>query len=637
MKIFLIKIFIIFFSISLTVSFAQTNQNIQDSVYAKNFLMTNLFSDVNLANLNSVANYNSSFGKFSLSLGNYYMSNVSKLDQNFFRDYNNFRFLINYNVKKNFAAGIGFQNKFLTDDKNIETNRNNSSYYFTNLDLKFNDNVIVNSKLGFKTEDQIGEFNTGFSGLLTGTADNYLYKDYMSSGRLILFYENLNSKKNHNYELNAEIYKRFTKEADNTGKIRYYNQRNDFYFPATASVINQYNVKNNIEKRTEDYFYAGDYLNYSFTENLLFSLEGSYAKREITKEFKYRSSSSNILFENVYDTKILEDNLELSGMFNYNIRKLNSRLRFMYNERSENHSLINISGLSQSQISELEKAEKNKNNNGRRTSITLGLLYLLSNTHSFGFDGSSSMLRYDTDFDLNYDDRDEAENIASVFHKYDNLINFELLTKFDIIKSKLSYIFSQRSANNYKNNIYRLTTQSVFSPAKNITTKNSFQVLANYTVYDFEDIISQVQSFSYRQLSIKDSTSCYITRRIFLEFNGELKFYEQGQFNNRNFSVKPIAYFEEKLFNPQINYLLTGFIRIGAGYKFFIQDRYQYENGVKLLAGNFKTYGPVGEIFFYLKNNSVLHFKGGKDFIKYSVPESENSALYLQLNILWNI
>ena len=136
MKIFLIKIFIIFFSISLTVSFAQTNQNIQDSVYAKNFLMTNLFSDVNLANLNSVANYNSSFGKFSLSLGNYYMSNVSKLDQNFFRDYNNFRFLINYNVKKNFAAGIGFQNKFLTDDKNIETNRNNSSYYFTNLDLK---------------------------------------------------------------------------------------------------------------------------------------------------------------------------------------------------------------------------------------------------------------------------------------------------------------------------------------------------------------------------------------------------------------------------------------------------------------------------------------------------------------------
>ena len=113
--------------------------------------MTNLFRDVNLANLNSVANYNSSFGKFSLSLCNYYMSNVSKLDQNFFRDYNNFRFLINYNVKKNFAAGIGFQNKFLTDDKNIETNRNNSSYYFTNLDLKFNDNVIVNSKLGFKS------------------------------------------------------------------------------------------------------------------------------------------------------------------------------------------------------------------------------------------------------------------------------------------------------------------------------------------------------------------------------------------------------------------------------------------------------------------------------------------------------
>lgn len=637
MKIFLIRISILFFALSSVCSFAQTNQNIPDSVYSENFLRTNLFSDINLANLNSVVNYNNKFGRFSLSLGNYYMSNVSKLDQNFFRDYNNFRFLLNYNLRKNLDAGIGFQNKFLTDDKNIETNKNNSSYYFANLDLKLNDNVIINSKLGFKSEDQIGELNKGFSGIITSEANNYLYSEYLSSGKLILFYEDLNSKKNHNYELSAEIFKRFTREADNTGKIRYYNQRNDFYFPATSSVINQYNVKNNIEKRTENYFYAGDFVNYSFTPNLLFSLEGSYANREITKEFKYRSSSSNILFENVYDTKILEDNLEISGILNYNLRKLDSKFRFTYHERSENHSLINISGLTQPQIIELEKAEKNKNNNSRRTSLIFDLLYRLSNTHSFGFNGSASMLRYDTDFDLNYDDRDEAENIASVFHRYNNLINFDILTRFDVIRSGLSYIFSQRSANNYKNNIYRLTSQSVFSPAKNITTKNSFQVLANYTVYDFEDIISQVQSFSYRQLSIKDSTSYYFTGRLFLEINGELKFYEQGQFNNRNFSVKPIAYFEEKLFNPQINYLLRGFARIGAGYKFFIQERFQFENGAKLPAGTFKTYGPVGEIFFYLNNNSVLHFKGGKDFIKYSGQGDENSAVYLQLNILWNI
>lgn len=637
MKIFLIRIYISIFSFSAVCSFAQTIQNIPDSVYTDNFLRTNLFSDINLANLNSVANYNSSFGKFSLSIGNYYMSNVSKLDQNFFRDYNNFRFLINYNLKDNLKSGIGFQNKFLTDDKNIETNKNNSSYYFTNFDLSLNQNVFVNSRLGFKTEDQIGEYNTGFSGVLTGTADNYMIKDYMSSGNLILFYENLNSKKNHNYELSAEIFKRFTREADNTGKIRYYNQRNDFYFPATASVINQYNVKNNIEKRTENYFYAGDYLNYSFTDNLLFSLEGSYVNRDVTKEYKYRSSSSNILFENVYDTRILEDNLDLSGTLSYSLRNLNSRFRFLYNERSENHSLINTESLTPSQILELAKAEKNKNNNSRRTSLTLGLQYMLSNTQSFGFDGSSSMLRYDTDFELNYDDRDEAENIASVYHRYNNLINFDLLTKFDIIKSKLSYIFSQRSANNYKNNIYRLTSQSIFSPSKNITTKNSFQVLANYTIYDFEDIISQVQSFSYRQLSIKDSTSFYFTNRIFLEFNGELKFYEQGQFNNRNFSVKPIAYFEEKFFNPQINFNLNGFIRIGAGYKYFIQDRYQYENAVKQITGTFRTFGPLGEIYVYLNKNSVIHMKAGLDFIKYSVPENDNSALYLQLNILWNI
>lgn len=623
--------------ITVRYSGAQVIPVMPDSVYTGNFISTNLYNDINLAYLNSVANYNYSYKRFGVSVGNYFLSNVSKLNINYFRDYNNFRFLFYYKVNDNFDAGAGLQNMFLSDDKNVETNQNNSRYYFSDLNLRLQNNVLLDTKLGFKTEDQIGEYNTGFSGILSGSAQNYMLSDYSADANLVLFYENLNRKQNHNYDLTFSLYKRFSREADNRGTVRYYNLRNDFFFPATSSIIYLYNIKNNIEKRSENYFYAGDNLNYSFTGNLLLTLGGFYVNRDITKEFQFKAPSSTILYENVYDTKILENDLELSAVLNYNLSRLNSQFKIIYNERAENHSLLNTAGLTPAQIAELEKAEKNKNNNSGRTSLILDLSYLISNTNTFGVSGSASALRYDTDFDENYDDRDEFGNFASIYHIYNNLINFNVETRFDIIFSRMNYIYSERSANNNKNKIYRLSSLSSYSPVKNLTTKNFVQVLANYTVYDYEDIISQIQSFSYRQLSIADSTTYFFTSKFNLGFYGILKYYEQGQFNNTSFSVKPIAYYEEQLLNPSVNYLLNGFVNIGIGFKFFQQDRYLYENAVKTLANNYKTYGPIGTLNFYLNNNSVININGGLEYVRYSNPSQNNSAVYLLMNILWNM
>jgi hypothetical protein len=636
MRVCLIRIVIVFF-INMNFAHSQVSSINIDTVFNGNFLNTTLFNDVNIANLNSIANYTTTFKNFGVTIGNYYLSNVSKLGQNFYRDYNNFRMILFYNIKNNFDAGLGFQSRFYTDDQNVETNKNNSKYFFTNFDYSLNNNVFLNSKLGYKAVDQIGELNTGFSGILTAQANNYMLQDYQTNGNLILFYENLNPKQNHNYEISGSIYKRFSQEADNTGLVRFYNLRNDFYFPATPSIISQYNVINNIERRDENYIQLGDNLNYSLNQNLILSLGGFFINRNITTEFKYRPSSQSILFENTYDSKIQENTLELTSGLNFNWDKLASNLKLIYNERSLNNSLINTEGLTPAQIIELDRAQKNKNSNSRRTSLLMEANYFLSNTNSFGFIGSSSLLQYDTDFDLNYDDRDEQEFVLSTYHNYNNLENFQVQTRFDIILSKLSYIFSQRSANNYKNRIYKLTSLSSFSPVKQLSTKNIFQVLANYTVYDYEDIVSQVQSFSYRQLFMLDSTTYYLTRNTSLEFLGSLKFYEQGQFNNDNFSVKPIAYFVDQYYSPSINYLFTYFLLAGIGYNYYQQERFQYENALKKLVYTYNSAGPFGKISLYLNNNSIINFIGGVNFIRYSNGLQNTSTLNLQLNVQWNM
>jgi hypothetical protein len=162
-------------------------------------------------------------------------------------------------------------------------------------------------------------------------------------------------------------------------------------------------------------------------------------------------------------------------------------------------------------------------------------------------------------------------------------------------------------------------------------------VLANYTVYDFEDIVSQVQSFSYRQLLVRDSTSYMISPQFELMLNGELRFYEQGQFNNDEFSVKPINYFEEYFLAPELMFHPYGFAKLSGGFKFFQQSRFRYESADKMLLGVYKSYGPYGKIFIFLNNGSIINFTGGLDFISNSIGNFSDESLSLSLNLQWNM
>lgn len=75
-------------------------------------------------------------------------------------------------------------------------------------------------------------------------------------------------------------------------------------------------------------------------------------------------------------------------------------------------------------------------------------------------------------------------------------------------------------------------------------------------------------------------------------FTGELKLYEQGQFNNGDFTVKPINYFEEQFYSPELIYSPYDLLKFSAGFRYFQQIRYRYDNTEKSLAGIYRSYGP---------------------------------------------
>jgi hypothetical protein len=636
MKIFLINIFI-FITAFYNLTFSQLNRVSVDSSSKENFVLTNLTNNVNSALLNSKISLNSDFNKYNIILKNNFVSDLTKLTDNYYRDYNDFSGTVNYKLSKVFKSGIGTQYRSISDNKAIDINKDKNAFYYANVDYKPNNNFYVNSKVGIRNEEQIGEKNTGLEGLFSSEYNNLNLYNFISNGNVNMNYDNLTQKTNYNLELNSNIYKRFTDKSENSTVVRFYNRRSDFYIPATSSIISNNGVKNNIQSRIESYIYLEDKLRYGITDNLNLNIIGSYTSKFIDSKYKYIPTSQNILIENIYNAKVNENGFTAGSNLEFSSKRYFAKIWMVYSERVEQHNAADLNNYPTSIVRELENYEIEKNNNSRNTSLVLEANTILTNTHSIRLSGSTSILRYDTESEDNYDDRDELNSIINITHKYDNLTNFILETTLEYNEAVLSYLFAEKSSNNNTNKIYRLTSKSIFSPSKSFITKNSAQVLANYTVYKFEDIISKIQSYSFRQLSLTDTTDYNITKNVFFDFFGNFKLYEQGSYNEKNFSEKPLTYYDEKKFNAFLGYKFTENLIFSIGFTHFIQRQYTYDSGIKYLKRTIANYGPVAKIQYYFINNSKIEITGSKDFLESSDNSIVNKSESLLINILWNI
>lgn len=633
----MLRIIIIFFFISIGCElFAQSNTTFIDSTYLNNFLYTEFENNINTARLNSRINYNYLNPKYYITFKNFYNSDVSKLSQNFYRDFDNLKLEGLYLKSDKFNFGGGVRSSILSDQRITSSNINNNFFVYSAANYNFTPNIGMRLNAGVKRENQIGEVTSGFSGEFKSDIPYLNIENYIARSNIYLSYDALDKKKNYQNELYSEIYKKFADGSSNTGIIKYYSLRRDFFVTATQNISQQNGVTNNVESRIENAVQLEDNFDYMISQNGLLKLGGLYLSKTINREFKYDADPQNVLIENIYDTKINENKLEFYSGLQYRFYNFGLNTEISYAERSENHELTNPGLYSSSQLTELEKVEKNKNNNSKKTYLNYEFTYDVSKVHSLEFRGYASILHYDTDSKTNFDDRDEQIQIYSLSHNYNNRNDFRVTTTFDVNVSKLQYIFAERSANNYTNRIYKLTSESEYKILPNLITKNTFQVLANYTVYDFEDIISQIKSFSYRQLNLKDSTTYQMNRRISFEVYGEAKIYEQGEFNNNAFSINPIFYNVDKSGFFQMNFDVNRFIRLSGKASYFEQQVYNYENGSKLLKSTFKTSSLMGKIFLYLAKNSLINFTYSVDYLRYDAEEQNYNTNTISLNVFYN-
>jgi len=302
-------------------------------------------------------------------------------------------------------------------------------------------------------------------------------------------------------------------------------------------------------------------------------------------------------------------------------------------ERDEKHLVKRSEGMTEPIYEKKSELEEQKNNNSSRATVSFFGNFKISRSDQFTFSLYQSKLIYDTQSKLNDDDRDELLSIIRL--RYSKLLTsyFTGFLNAEGTFGHTVYLFASRSSNNNQNRIIRLRAGGDYSGSI-VKSFNSFEVSANYTVYDYEDVTTNYQSYSFRQFTAIDSTTLQITNDISLFAYGYLKLSEIGDFNWDNFTARPTRFLQELYLEPRfiLNYNRTIF---SVGLRLFSLNTYSYQQNTKIPSSEYLSLGPIAIIDIFAWNNLNIVVRGYYEFItNTNIPDKEQASLLMQVN--WN-
>ena len=155
---------------------------------------------------------------------------------------------------------------------------------------------------------------------------------------------------------------------------------------------------------------------------------------------------------------------------------------------------------------------------------------------------------------------------------------------------------------------------------------NEFEVLANYTVYDFENLVSPIRSFAFRQFGFTDSTTIELTRRLSVEWFSQIRLYERGELRWEDFSEHPLNYFEDKTYLGMLRYKLNEYLVFSVGIRYFSQERFSFAGADRRSESILQSTGPVTVIQYNAGSRTSLSLKGWSEFQTYGGPQVVNSS-----------
>lgn len=603
-------------------------------------ISTTFDKQLNTYNLRTLLDYGERINDLYFGLSENFNSTVIKLKPKNVKDEHYFSFITEYSFSKYFASGLIFNNNILSDNKNLGLS--DASLFNSTLFTKFitAEKIVIAPFIGYSINRQVGEKDEGYLYGAEGKTDTIQISDFELQSSMKVENDDISPRKNTLRLFDVNLANKFDENFGNLLTANFHQSRRDFYFTADSSVINDFNVTNNIQSRTETNYYLQDKISYLNPENS-FSLDflTRIIWRNIDRNTRYRSAEN--ISTSMFDVKVNEFRLEFESSAGYKSDLFDGVFRFFYSERDEKHITKRIEEANIFQYNEMQKAyeersktESQKNNSAGRLSLSLNSSIRISSKDILQINFFHNKLKYDTPSNDNYDDRDELLTIARLNYTRKVSPFFNAFVNIEGSLNHIVYIFSERSSNNNYRRIIRLGSGGTYTGSK-VFSKNLFEVSANYTVYDFEDITTNYKSFSFRQLSMLDSSSIKLTKKIYGSLYTYLRLSEQGDFKWSDFTGKPTRDLLEIYIEPKLN-IKSGQIVYGVGIRYLTLKTYLYKNLIKNKESDYRSVGPLAEANITLQQRLLLRFYGWYEFIRTEDSKRREQA-NLNLQLTWNL
>lgn len=278
--------------------------------------------------------------------------------------------------------------------------------------------------------------------------------------------------------------------------------------------------------------------------------------------------------------------------------------------REEHNTVARRFGIGDTALSAQRLRETLRDNSSARSSLSARSRWWASTNDTLHYTVSTSLLRYDTPSNENNDDRDELTAASSISygHNFSPLLSASLTAEIQL--THIVFLKAARSAQNNWNRIVKMTP-AIAIRGKRFSATPRFEVVANYTTFDFEDIIGSRQSISSRQIGYTDSIAYKISDRHRIESRFTVRYEERGEFRWTTFSEIPNYRKIEQFYTVLFFVDPSPAISLGAGGRYY-QLTQQVLGRTPPLDGDLsrQAVGPETTITATLPSGTTLRLHG---------------------------
>ncbi len=545
------------------------------TIYEKtNILDTNSYSSdfnkyVNLITFNNNVNVmlQNNWGKFSLT--NIYSG--SYLNINEINTQDDELFLFDYQKELFQNLNVQFQQNYLisSNSRNIGINQLSrlngllglNYYFWSNSQAQFLVGAEENSILGinstgtlYKTKINLNQIN------LSNIQANFDF----SGDWLLLNLNRLEKEVNGKLDISGD----FADIANISLFTNYRYLQNNLLYPNILNNTIPYEIRN------QSNFFNDLSLEYEITQHNSVSLNFQVISDNIKRQYNQQVAS----IDYSYLTRNIEQ-FELSSQISIfsNYKYISNLFSMGFVNRNENNILTQSNNEFSGDLIKLKNFESQKDFQYSKISLYNSANILLSKNTNIQTNYSVNLIQYDTPSKLNYDDRDEFRSFlqANINHRFSKYLHLSLT--FENINNHLVFLFAERSGLNNWNRIYRFSPKIQYRN-RFLELNPQFEVLSNYTIYDFDNTSSYTKSISLRNIGYADSILINLNDKTLLKNQVKYQISERGILFWHEFSEIPQIsihqFFIKSLLIRKYNYCNIG---IGINLFDYQQDRLSEE------------------------------------------------------------